>query len=254
MSAKPEQRKPDETRECGRRRFLLGAGAAAVALGPGLFLVVGAEARPPGEAASPRQRWGLLIDVSRCTADCDRCVAACRDEFGWGEGAHADAAQRPEWIRKVEATPQGGGATRSLPVMCQHCAKPACADVCPTGASFKRADGIVLVDRHLCIGCRYCIMACPFSARFFVHEDIANQRAYAPRGKGTAEGCTLCVHRVDAGRQPACVEACQASGGAMIFGDLNDPASAIAKALAAHASQSLRPNLDADPGVRYANL
>ena len=84
--------------------------------------------------------------------------------------------------------------------MCQHCEDPPCVDVCPTGASFKRADGIVLVDRHICIGCRYCMMACPYEARNFVHEDITGQKLYAPRGKGTAEACTMCVHRVDAGR------------------------------------------------------
>ena len=102
---------------------------------------------------------------------------------------------------------------RSLPVMCQHCAKPPCVDVCPTGASFKRADGIVLVDRHICIGCRYCMMACPYKARSFVHETLEDQKPHAPRGKGTVEGCTMCVQRVDAGGKPACVEACAQGGG-----------------------------------------
>ena len=101
-------------------------------------------------------------------------------------------------------------------------------DVCPTGASFKRADGIVLVDKHICIGCRYCMMACPYKARSFVHEDTTDQKPYAPRGKGTVESCTLCVHRVDAGRIPACVEACSKDGNmAMVFGDLKDPYSCL---------------------------
>ena len=76
-------------------------------------------------------------------------------------------------------------------MMCQHCEQPPCVDVCPTGASFKRADGIVLVDKHICIGCRYCMMACPYKARSFVHEALDDQMPDAPRGKGTVESCTL---------------------------------------------------------------
>ena len=94
------------------------------------------------------------------------------------------------------------GHAQSLPVMCQHCADPPCVDVCPTGASFKRADGIVLVDRHTCIGCRYCMMACPYKARSFVHEAVTDQKPDVPRGKGCVEACTLCVHRIDRGESP----------------------------------------------------
>ena len=139
--------------------------------------------------------------------------------------------------------------------MCQHCASPPCVDVCPTGASFKRADGIVLVDRHSCIGCRYCMMACPYKARSFIHENLAEQKPEAPRGKGTVESCTLCVHRIDEGRAPACVEACNDSaGGAMLFGDLNDPASEIAKRIAAYRTTRIRSDLGTDPGVYYRNI
>ena len=113
-----------------------------------------------------------------------------------------------QWIRKVEIKEIKTGRTASLPVMCQHCAEPPCVDVCPTGASFKRADGIVLVDRHTCIGCRYCMMACPYKARSFVHEELHDQLPDVPRGKGCVESCTLCVHRVDKGQTPACVESC----------------------------------------------
>jgi Fe-S-cluster-containing dehydrogenase component len=118
-------------------------------------------------------------------------------------------------------------------MMCQHCAEPPCVDVCPTGASFKRADGIVLVDRHSCIGCRYCMMACPYKARSFVHEPLADQQPDVPRGKGCVESCTLCVHRIDRGeRVTACAEACSKAGhGAILFGDLNDPDSEISRRL-----------------------
>jgi molybdopterin-containing oxidoreductase family iron-sulfur binding subunit len=119
----------------------------------------------------------------------------------------------------------------------------------------KRADGIVLVDRHICIGCRYCMMACPYKARSFAHEDIKDQKTNNPRGKGTVEACTLCVHRIDAGKLPACVEACAATGkGAMLFGDLNDKTSAIAKALASLGGTAIRADLGTEPGVRYLGL
>jgi molybdopterin-containing oxidoreductase family iron-sulfur binding subunit len=139
--------------------------------------------------------------------------------------------------------------------MCQHCAQPPCIDVCPTGASFKRADGIVLVDRHSCIGCRYCMMACPYKARSFVHEPVVDQKADVPRGKGCVESCTLCVHRIDRDRLPACVEACAATGRkALLFGNLNDPHSEIARRAAEFGARALRPDLRLDPGVRYQGL
>ncbi len=242
-----------------RRRFLSAAAAAAgVALAPGVTLygIAGpdpAAARAPGQPASAEVRWGLLIDVGKCTEGCDACVTACAVENGLrGQGR---PETDPQWIRKVELRDPESGATRSLPVMCQHCAEPPCVDVCPTGASFKRADGIVLVDKHTCIGCRYCMMACPYKARSFVHEALSDQKPYAPRGKGTVESCTFCVHRIDAGREPACVEACaDVGGGAMLFGDLNDPDSEISRRVAAYASTQIRADLGLDPGVRYRNL
>jgi molybdopterin-containing oxidoreductase family iron-sulfur binding subunit len=239
-----------------RRTVLRGAGGfATLLLAPGVMLhALGeAEARPLGEAASPKMRWGLLIDLNACPAGCERCVAACRSENGLGGSGHA--ATDAQWIRKVSVRDPASGASREVPVMCQHCANAACVDVCPTGASFRRADGIVLVDKHICIGCRYCMMACPYKARSFVHEPLDNQTATAPRGKGTVEGCTLCAPRIDAGQLPACVEACAAGGGgAMLFGDLNDPGSAISKAVAARTTARIRADLRLDPAVSYLGL
>ena len=241
--------------EGGRRAFLKGMAAAVVTLAPGVTLMAYPErvaARAADEAVSAKVRWGLLIDVSRCSDGCDACVTACRTENGLGElkRIQTDA----QWIRKVTVRDPRTEVSRSVPVMCQHCAAPPCVDVCPTGASFKRADGIVLVDKHICIGCRYCMMACPYKARSFVHEPLEGQRPYAPRGKGTVESCTMCVHRVDAGRIPACVEACASTGGAMVFGDLNDPDSEISTRVRQHASRQIRADLGLDPGVRYQNL
>ena len=261
MTVAPRMVKPREPAgfDGGRRRFLsTAAGAAGVALAPGVMLYgIGTSstvtARPLDAAASEKVRWGMLIDVNNCASDCDECVSACSRENGLR--GHGRAATDAQWIRKVEVRDPGAGPGNSLPVMCQHCAEPPCVDVCPTGASFKRADGIVLVDKHICIGCRYCMLACPYKARSFVHETLEDQKSHAPRGKGTVESCTLCVHRIDADRQPACVEACNDSGGgAMLFGDLNDPDSEISKRVAKYASWQIRADLGLDPGIRYRNL
>lgn len=242
-----------------RRSFLTNAAAATgVALAPGVFLYGIAAPKPAAAraldaAASSDIRWGMLIDLNRCDSDCNECVSACSKENGLkGHGRPETDAQ---WIRKVNVHDPGTGLSKSLPVMCQHCAEPPCVDVCPTGASFKRADGIVLVDRHRCIGCRYCMMACPYKARSFVHEELEGQKPHTPRGKGTVEGCTMCVHRVDADELPACVEACNdTGGGAMLFGDLNDPDSEISKRVAGYPTRQIRADLGLDPGVRYRNL
>jgi len=254
------RREPDGTGEqtdLSRRAFLSAASAlGGLALAPGVTLhAFGQEAaaRLPDQAVTSQHRWGLLIDAGRCGDGCNACVTACADEHGWD--ADATSPTDAHWIRKVEVRDPEGGLQRTLPMMCQHCASPPCVDVCPTGASFKRADGIVLVDKHTCIGCRYCMMACPYNARSFIHEPLADQKPYAPRGKGTVESCTMCVHRVDEGRQPACVEACSdTAGGAMLFGDLNDPESEISKRIASYPTVEIRADLDLDTGVRYRNI
>lgn len=248
------KRKPGEKgAEISRRDFLRsGAAVATATLAPGVTLI--AFGGSPAEArADSGKRWGLLIDAGKCSPDCSACVTACSDENGWADTGNPGTDA--QWIRKVTLKNTSTGRQSTMPVMCQHCEEPPCVDVCPTGASFKREDGIVLVDKHICIGCRYCMMACPFKARSFVHEPVVNQKAHAPRGQGTVESCTLCVHRVDAGGTPACVEACAATGhGAIIFGDLKDPDSEISRRLAEYPSAALRPDLDLDPGVRYTNL
>jgi len=167
-----------------RRKFLTAVAAAAgVTLAPGVMLYgitkpSAVAARALDTAVSSDVRWGMLIDVGRCDNGCDDCVSACSKENGLqGHGRKATDAQ---WIRKIDITNPDTGNSQSLPMMCQHCADPPCVDVCPTGASFKRADGIVLVDRHTCIGCRYCMMACPYKARSFVHEVLEDQKPHAP--------------------------------------------------------------------------
>lgn len=245
--------------EMTRRDILKsGAAAATVTLAPGVTLMAFGGSAEAASRADAGVRWGLLIDAGKCAEGCTDCITACQDENGWGHDTaegHIDPEQAPEWIRKVTLRDRHTGREVSAPVMCQHCEAPPCVDVCPTGASMKRPDGIVQVDKHICIGCRYCMMACPFKARSFVHAPVTGQSASAPRGKGTVESCNLCAPRIDSGRIPACVEACEQAGhSAILFGDLKDPDSAISQALRAYDSTALRAELHLNAGVRYTNL
>jgi molybdopterin-containing oxidoreductase family iron-sulfur binding subunit len=239
-----------------RRRFLTATGAAVAAgLAAGVRFIDIPNAEAATDGVSSATRWGMLIDASKCATGCDACVTACNDEHGIT--VHDRPETDAQWIRKVTVRDNASGRKTSLPLMCQHCENPPCVDVCPTGASFRRDDGIVLVDKHICIGCRYCMLACPYKARSFVHENLGGQKPWAPRGKGTVESCTLCVHRVDErkGRIPACAEACEREGHqAIVFGDLNDPASAVSKTMREHKSEELRADLGLNTGVRYQKL
>lgn len=232
-----------------RRKFLGGlAGTAAVAtVAPGVFLRE-VHAKPADEAVTNEVRWGMLVDTNKLTDGGDACIEACKKEHGWGNDPKANDAQQSQWIRKVKVTEKMTGHEVTLPVMCQHCETAPCVDVCPTGASMKRADGIVQVNKHVCIGCRYCMMACPYKARSFVHETIVDQQPDTPRGKGTVESCNMCVNRVDEGKNPACVDAAPQ---AMLFGDLNNPDSKISKVLKKFGGTQIRADLGLNTGVRY---
>ena len=266
MSTSQDQQNRPDTRQpnTSRRALLAGAAAAGLAaLAPGVRLIeltratsndTSNDTATANTTATPR--WGMLIDADKC-ADCDACVTACNQEHGLSDTGRPQTDA--QWIRKVELTDNHTGHITSLPMLCQHCEHPPCVDVCPTGASFKRADGVVLVDKHTCIGCRYCVIACPYKARSFVHENLTEQKSWSPRGKGTVEGCTFCVHRIDKNETPACVEACNGGGaaggnGAMLFGDLNDPQSDIATRLSSTATRQVRADLGLNTGVRYEHI
>ncbi|MCB1756382.1 MAG: 4Fe-4S dicluster domain-containing protein [Gammaproteobacteria bacterium] len=252
-SASRDQDTPS-TVNSSRRGFIAGTAALGVAtVAPGVFLYRQASAKPADQAVSSAVRWGMLIDTNQLGEnDIELAIQACRKEHG--VKGHDRPATDVQWIRKVHVKDTENDHVTTLPIMCQHCESPPCADVCPTGASFKRADGIVLVDKHICIGCRYCMMACPYKARSFVHEKVTDQLPTEPRGKGTVEACTMCVHRVDKDGPdavPACAEAVNQGKTAILFGDLNDPESEISKALQKFGSTQIRADLGLNPGIRY---
>lgn len=252
----------------GRRQFFTqaaGLAATAVAVGAApVGVAVGvAVAAPRTTPVTNIKRWGMLIDTDKCADGCTACVDACEHENGLDLQIPPEGLrplkwenQRSVWIRKVKLRDNLSGRVTNLPLMCQHCEHPPCVSVCPTGASFKRADGIVMVDRHLCIGCRYCIMACPYKARSFVHEQVARKLTRAPRGKGCVESCNLCVHRLDNGEHTtACAEACRQAGHrAILFGDLNAPHGPLREALREVTSRQIREDLALNTGVRYAGI
>jgi len=146
---------------------------------------------------------------------------------------------------------------RVFPVLCNHCQDPPCVRVCPTKATFKRQeDGIVMMDFHRCIGCRFCMAACPYGSRSFNWSDPRRQLDmdkinpdFPTRAKGVVEKCNFCAERLAKGLQPACVEACQ--DGALTFGDLDDPSSEVRKLLETHYTIRRKPSLGTGPGIYY---
>jgi molybdopterin-containing oxidoreductase family iron-sulfur binding subunit len=254
---------PQDTIDQGRRAlFGVAAGVTAAIVAPGVVLHA-VSAAPRSEPVTDTVRWGLLIDTSKCADGCRACVDACDLENGLdlqtrpvAQSETEWANQKAAWIRKVKLADDLTGRVTNLPMMCQHCEHPPCVHVCPTGASFKRADGIVMVDRHNCIGCRYCMMACPYRARSFIHASAHEQLTRVPRGKGCVEGCNLCVSRRDHGApSTACADACTLAGHhAILFGDLKNPDSPISQALKGLPSRQIREDLALNTGVRYAGV
>lgn len=241
--------------QMNRRDFLKTSastvGVSTIASGVSLTAFA-ADAMDEGSVTN-QKRWGMLVDTNKLTkADGEVIVKACQKENGWGGETHSDDLQKASWVRPVKVQDKATKKITDLVLMCQHCEEPPCVDVCPTNASMKREDGIVLVDAHRCIGCRYCMLACPYDARSFAHETITDQLPHRPRGRGTVESCTLCVHKVDNGEQPACVEACES--GALMFGDLYDANSKISQQLKTYPSTQIRSDLNLNTGVRYTNI
>lgn len=210
----------------------------------------------------PSSHWyGMGVDVDKCIG-CNRCVEACKAENGVPE----EPFYFRTWIERYEIradgevtvkcistlTPEQRLAEQNVPVdpsvvrtffvpkLCNQCANPPCVQVCPVGATFQTRDGVVLVDADRCIGCRYCIQACPYGARYL-----------NPQTR-TADKCTFCYHRVTRGLLPACVEVCPTE--ARVFGDLKAKADRLVSFQRDNAISVLKPDLNTEPKVRYAKL
>ncbi|MBI4686054.1 MAG: 4Fe-4S dicluster domain-containing protein [Nitrospirae bacterium] len=215
--------------------------------------------------AMKARRWGMVIDVSKFRdEDYKKVIEVChrthnvpdfknpKDEIKWiwtDTFKHTFPGQEHEFMPQEIKE-------RNFLLLCNHCANPACVRVCPTKATFKRQDGIVMQDMHRCIGCRFCMAACPFGARSFnyrnprefIKEENENKE-YPARMIGVVEKCTFCTERLAIGKMPACVEA--APKGGLIFGDMDDTNSEVRKALKENYTIRRKPELGTEPSVFY---
>ena len=213
-------------------------------------------------SALKAKHWGMVIDTRRFTtrASLQKVINACHTfhnvpnigtkqevKWLWADG------YRQTFTDQMDKYPARDVLARQYLMLCNHCENPACVRVCPTQATFRRQDGIVVMDYHRCIGCRYCMAACPYGARSFNFMDpqphIAELNTSFPaRTRGVVEKCTFCSERLSEGQLPLCVEA---SEGAIAFGDLDDPESSVRKLLAANFTLRRKPTLGTEPSVFY---
>ena len=252
-----------------RRSFLKVAGLSVFALSSGVAGLANAAQVAPGRYergtnALHAKRWAMVIDTRafKSAEEYKPIIEAChsfhnvpkipgKQEVKWMWLDNYDHAfpddlsehQKPSLLQA------------QFPLLCNHCTNPPCVRVCPTQATYRMEDGIVAMDYHRCIGCRFCMAGCPYGARSFnfvdprkyLSDPVPNP-AFPTRMIGVVEKCTFCAERLAVGKMPACVEA---SGGRILFGDLDDPSSSVRKALADNFSIRRKPNLGTQPGVYY---
>jgi len=252
-----------------RRDFLKIAGVSALGLSAGTLGFLGegaqaADALPTAQDfAKPvkAKQWGMVIDTTKLTdAAMQKCIDACHSAHNVPK---IEGKQEIKWLwtDDFHGTFPTDFATylsddlhhRKFLLLCNHCANPACVRVCPTKATFKNDEGLVIMDYHRCIGCRYCMAGCPYGARSFNFRDpekfIANMNPLYPhRTRGVVEKCTFCVEKLAQGKMPLCVEA---SGGAMVFGDLDDPKSPVRQILKDKYAVRRNPAAGTEPSVFY---
>jgi Fe-S-cluster-containing dehydrogenase component len=197
-------------------------------------------------------RYAMVIDLSRCVG-CGTCTVACRAEHGTPAGVSYNK------VKKYEVGRYPTAKMKFLPILCMHCQDPACLKVCPTGATYTREDGIVLIDHDKCIGCRACVVACPYESRQFLWDirnyypghvptpyEVLKQKDFE---KGTVVKCDFCLQRLEEGQLPACVVACPAQ--ARYFGDLDDPESQVSRLVVDYRGTPFREELGTQPSVYY---
>ena len=225
-----------------------------------LDTVAGAQEKPSGAPAyNPKDHlYGMGIEIDKCIG-CNRCVVACKaennvpqDQFHFrtwveryqikrdGEVTVVNISGKGDAPRETPAEDPDVLRTFFVPKLCNQCVNPPCTQVCPVGATFSTEDGVVLVDAERCVGCSYCIQACPYGARYM------NPTTH------TADKCTFCYHRVRQGLLPACVEVCPTQ--ARVFGDLRSKASRLVRFARMNPIHVLKPALNTEPKVYYAQL
>jgi len=256
--------------EVDRRGFLKIAGLVGLGIAAKPLFDVLSPARAAQELENAETQVGMrlamVVDVKASKDEFKSAVAACnrvhnvpaiedvRQEIKWlwttsYEGAFGESAHEyiDDYLKHLP-----------VPILCNHCSNPPCVRVCPTRATFKRQeDGIVMMDYHRCIGCRFCMAACPYGARSFNWRDprpfVDNVDPDFPtRSKGVVEKCNFCQSRLDRGLIPACVEATQQDGSnALAFGDLNDRSSKVRELVTSRYSVRRKPELGTEPSVYY---
>lgn len=251
-----------------RRQFLKISGVSIIgvgAAGANLLLRGSLDAlqTSPAEDGLKAKKWAMVVDMRKFKTDDDykRIIDAChsihnvpdmgntKDEVKWiwtDTYEHVFPGQENKFLPDAIKEKQ-------FPLLCNHCENPACVRVCPTQATFKRPDGIVMQDEHRCIGCRFCMAACPFGARSFNYKDPRpfikeKNPEYPTRTIGVVEKCTFCTERLAKGLMPACAEK---SNGAIVFGDLDDPNSEVRKLLSGNYTIRRKPELGTEPKVFY---
>lgn len=234
---------PEEDQDAtalGRRRFVGGVGVAvASAAGALAGRAVGAGEH---DSALPPRRLAMLIDLDRCIG-CQACSVSCKAEHGVRLGGFRS------WVSELEVGRYPNVTRLFLPRLCNHCEHPRCLDVCPTGATYRRGDGLVAIDKTRCIGCRHCMGACPYGARYFNPTESPLEEAFPALTHGTVDKCDFCAHRIDRGVVPACVNTCPA--GARIFGDLADAEDEVHRRVAGGRAPPLLPEFETGPAVFY---
>jgi len=268
-----------------RRKFLKIAGLSAIAgigaptafnsLLKGEALASSSGGGHGVEAAPTGKRYGFAIDVQKFADDKDlaqRCINACHSTHNVPDYGNKKDEIKWIWTETFEhAFPdhshyKKNEALHDMPIMtlCNHCDNPPCVRACPTQATFKNSDGMVLMDFHRCIGCRFCMAACPYGARSFNwrspremdasgknYKYIKNPNPDFPtRMRGVVEKCNMCAERLAEGLLPACVDACRPTD-AIVFGDLNDPHSAVSQVLKEKFTIQRKPALGTKPSIFY---